>query len=114
MAAFTDTKYQSDKGTIHPIRLTDDYAAAAGTAPTAVIDSDIKVKVTKTGREFGIRPRRVTLSRTVGTAPNTFRKRASLPILTKATFDGATMAPGQTVDIGGTEWTIVSRQPEDF
>lgn len=114
MAAFTDTKYESDAGTIHSIRLTSGYATAAGAAPSGAVNSNIKVKVTKTGREFGIRPRRVSLSRTVGTGDTAFRKRATLPVLTKTVFDGTTMAPGQTVTIGANTWTIVSKQPEDF
>ena len=114
MAAFVDTLYLSDKNVKHPIRLTPDYAAAAGSPPASGGSSDIKAKVTKTNREFGIRPRRVILSRTVGTGDSSFRKYAKLPVLTLTTFNSDAYALGASIDIGGTTYDVVSRQSEDF
>lgn len=114
MTARTVTKYEADLGSIHSISLTPDYAAAAGTPPTGDVNNDIKPKVSKTNREFGLRPRGVSLSRTLGTAPDTFKKYAFLPVLTSTDFNGTSYAPGATVTIGGTAWTVVTRVPEDY
>lgn len=114
MVARTDTKYEADSGTIHRILLTPDYAAAAGTPPTGAVNSDIRPKVSKTNGEFGIRPRGVNLSRTVGTAPDTFKKYAFLPVLAATVFVGTAFAPGATVTIGGVDWIVVTREPEDY
>lgn len=114
MVAFVSTLYEGDDGTLYQIRLTPDYAAAAGTAPTGTDVSDINVKVSKSNREFGIRPRRVRLARTVGTAPDTFRKYATLPILRATEFATAAYNKGATVTVGGVDYTVVGRQGEDF
>lgn len=114
MVAFTDTKYESDLGSIHRILLSPDYAAQAGTPPTGAVDNDIRPKVSKNNNEFGIRPRGVRLSRTVGTAPDTFKKYAFLAVLTPTAFNGATFNPGATVTIGTTAYTVVARVPEDY
>ena len=114
MVAFVDTLYEADGGVKHPIRLTPDYAAAAGSPPATPATSDINAKVSKTNREFGIRPRRVRLARTVGTAPDTFRKYATLPVLTQTAFNSPTFAKGATVTIGGVDYEVVAKQGEDF
>ena len=114
MVAFVQTKYEADSGDIHGIRLTPDYSAAAGTAPTGDVNNSIKVKVSKTNREFGIRPRGVRLSRTVGTAPDTFKKYAFLPVLGAVEFAGAGFAIGTTITIGGIDYTVIAKVPEDF
>jgi hypothetical protein len=107
-------KYQSDDGDIHPIRLSQDSIDAAGAAPAGAIDSDIRVKVSKGNREFGIRPRGVNLVRTVGTAPNEFTKRKFLPVLTETAFDSATFAVDADIDVGSVSWKVGSKQGEDF
>lgn len=114
MVAKQRKKYESDAGTIHPILLSPDYATAAGTEPAGAINSPIKVKVTKTNRQFGVKPRGVTLVRTVGTAPDTFVKRAFLPVLSATGFAGAGFAVGATVNIGTVAWTIASKHNEDY
>ena len=114
MAAFVDTLYESDAGVKHPIRLTPAYAAVAGSPPALPATSDINAKVTKSNREFGIRPRRVRLARTVGTAPDTFRRYATLAVLTLTDFNSATFAKGATITIDGIDYEIVAKQGEDF
>ena len=114
MVAFVDTLYESDSGEIHPIRLTPAYAAVAGTPPTGPATSDINAKVTKANTEFGIRPRRVRLSRTVGTAPDTFRRYATLAVLTLTDFNSAAFAKGATITIDGIAYTIIGKEGEDF
>lgn len=114
MVARTQTKYESDSGDIHFIALSPDFATAAGTPPTGAINNDIKAKVSKSNREYGIRPRGVRLSRTIGTAPDTFKKYTFLPVLTPTAFGGAGFQLGATVTIGTTDYVVVSRNPEDY
>lgn len=114
MAARTRTKYEADDGTIHPILMTADYAAAAGAAPAGAVNSDIKVKISKGNKEYGIRPRGVTLSRVAGTAPDTFTKTTFLPVLTETAYDSAAFANNATISIGSTSWTVVGKRPEDY
>lgn len=114
MAARTRTKYEADEGDIYAIILSPDYAAKAGAAPAGTVTSPIKAKVSKSSRAYGIRPRGVTLSRTIGTAPDTFNKTTFLPVLTPSAFSSATFALGATITIGSTTWTIVGKRPEDY
>lgn len=108
------TKYQSNADDIHVISLTPDYAAQAGTPPGGAITSDIKVKVTKTNREHGIRPRGVRLYRFIGTPPDQAIRYGFLPVLTETAWEGATYAPEAEITIGSTAWKVLARQPEDF
>ena len=114
MPARTRTKYESDDAAVYAITLTPDYAAKAGTAPTGTVTSPIKAKVSKSSRSYGIRPRGVTLSRTLGTAPDTFTKTTFLPVLTATAFASATFSLGATITIGSTAWTVVGKRPEDY
>lgn len=114
MPAKTRTKYEADEGDIYAILLSPDYAAKAGTAPTGTVTSPIKAKVSKSTREYGIRPRGVTLARTIGTAPDTFVKNTFLPVLTPSAFASATYALDAKITIGSTEWTVVSKRGEDY
>lgn len=114
MPANVRTKYEADGGTIYSLTLKPPTAAAAGAAPTGAVTSPIKAKVSKSKKEFGIRPRGVTLSRTLGTAPDTFTKTSFLPVLTATAFASATFALGATVQVDGISWTIVGRSPEDY
>lgn len=114
MVANAVVKYESNSGQIYQLSLNPDRAAAAGTEPTGGVTSDIKAKVSKSNREFGIRPRGVRLSRVVGTAPDTFRKYSFLPVLTPVAFATADFQLGATITIGGVVWTVVVRIGEDF
>ena len=114
MVARADTKYEGNDASVHRILLTPEYAAAAGSPPTGAVDNDIRPKVSKTNGEFGLRPRGVRLSRTIGTAPDTFKKYAFLPVLTIANFNSPTFANGATVTIGSDTWTIVAKVAEDY
>lgn len=109
-----DGKYLGDEGEIHPIRLDSLRYAAGGTPPTGAVDSSIKVKISKSNREFGVRPRSVTLVRTVGTAPDTFRKYSDLPVMTPTDFSSPAFAIGGTITIDGIIWVIIGKKPEDY
>lgn len=113
MALRTTTKYEDGDGNIRRIVLSADYAAQAGTAPTGAIDVAGTVKVTKSTRSYGIKPRGVRLSRVIGTAPNQFKKYTFLPVLTPTAFDGATYDVGATITIGSTAWTVAKKIGED-
>lgn len=112
--AFTTTKYESDTGTIHPIRIDSERVAASGAAPAGAITSNAFAKISKTNREFGIRPRGVRLSRTLGTAPLTFKKYTFVPVLSATAWVGAAFNPGAEVTIDEVAWTVVARVPEDY
>lgn len=114
MTTFTNGKYESDSGDIHPIRLDPLRYAQAGTEPTGNINNDIKVKVSKTDREFGIRPRGVTLAREIGTAPDTFKKYSFLPILLASEFGNTSFAIGATITIDGVAWEVIAKKAEDY
>ncbi len=114
MPAQVRTKYQGDDNTIYAIRLSPPFAEKAGTAPTGAVTSPIKAKVTKSTKEFGLRPRGVTLARTLGTAPDTFVKTTFLPALTLSAFNGTAFALAAKVTIDSVEWEIVSRRAEDY
>ena len=114
MPAQTRTKYQGDDNTIYAIRMSPPFAEKAGTAPTGAVTSPIKAKVSKSGREFGLRPRGVTLSKTLGTAPDTFTKTTFLPCLTLTAFGSAVFALAAKITISGVEWEVVSRRAEDY
>lgn len=114
MAVFTDTLYEADGGEIHKIRLSPESAAEAGTPPMGPATSDITAKVTKANAEFGIRPRNVRLSRTVGTGATAFREYKTLPVLTPTAFALPAFSIGATITIGGVTWTIIVRNNEDF
>lgn len=114
MAVLTDTLYEADSGEIHLIRLTPEYAAAAGSPPAGPATSDIIAKVSKGNKEFGIRPRQVRLSRTVGTGADAFRRYASLAVLTPTAFNSATFAKGATVTIDGIDYNVIAKMGEDF
>lgn len=114
MAVLSAVKYEGNDSQVYRMQLTADYAAAAGTEPVGGVTSDIKPKITKGNREHGIRPRGVRLVRTIGTAPDQFKKYAFLPVLTVAEWASGAYAPGSAINIGTTAYTVVDRVAEDF
>lgn len=112
--AYTKTKYEAENGDIHPLRLTASYAAAAGTVPGGAVTNPIPAKVSKGNREFGLRPRGVRLSRTIGTGATAFTKTGFLPLRSKADATSETYAENSDITVDGITWTIVSRVPEDY
>lgn len=114
MGYVVGAKYEDDKGIVHPIRISSAFYTAAGTPPTGDIDSEIKAKIYKSDREFGLGCRGARLARVVGTAPNTFAKYSFVPILTASQYNTGTFVTGGTVTINSVEWTIISLKPEDY
>lgn len=113
MPANIRTKYETDDGDIHPIILKPATYTVAGAPPTGAVTQNIKAMVSKGKRMYGIRPRGLTLGRTVGTDPDTFTKTRFLPILTPADFALAGNQIGSTITIGGVAWVVIGRNAED-
>lgn len=114
MVAFQDVKYETNEGDISIMRLLPSRAAVAGTQPADASNTSLRVKISKSDREFGVRPRGVRLSRIVGTAPDTFRRYSFLPVTTPTAFATAAFQLGATIAIDGTDWTVSARIEEDY
>lgn len=108
------TKYQSDSDSIHKIRLSADRLAKAGTAPTGAIDSPIPAKVSKSNREYGLRPRGVRLTRPLNPTATDKIYYSFLPVLTAAGLDATGFAIGATIQIGSTDWKVIAKVNEDY
>lgn len=106
--------YTGDDGGTYRIRVSDDTAASGSFTATGTATSNIVAKVSKSNREFGIRPRGVRLSRLVGAAPNQATRYKFLPVATEAAYDGAAFNPNAEVTVGANTWTVVTREPEDY
>lgn len=106
--------YEANSGEVHIITLSADRLAQAGTPPAGTATSNIRAKVSKSNREYGIRPRGVTLARVIGTAPDQFTKYSFLPVLTAADASAAGFQLGGTITIGTIAWEIVGIVGEDF
>jgi len=113
MALYTTTLYESNGGLQYSIRLLAARAAEAGTPPAAGVRARGSVRVGKTNREFGIRPRGVLMSRIVGTGNDASKKYSFLPVLTQADWEDADFQPGIDKTIGAVTWTIVKSLEED-
>lgn len=112
-------KYTADNGQVHRIRVSAGKEAVSGNTQTAsAVNSQIKVKVSKSNREFGIRPRGLRLYRTLTATEGeeTVSKNvySFLPIFQKSVFDGNTFAIEGTVTIDSVVWTILDKVAEDF
>lgn len=114
MAVKTVVKYEANDGTIHSLLLDPDRASEAGTPPAGNVNSKIKAQMSKTNKEFGLRPRGVRLARVIGTAPDTFKKYTFLPVLTPTEWSSATFQNGATITIDETNWEVVAAIAEDY
>lgn len=114
--AFTRTRYEADSGEIHPIRVQPETTAAniggANAAPAGVTTSSISARVNKTNREFGLRPRYITV-RFTGVAPDEYEpgNLYRIPILTPARYN--TINVGATGTYLGADVEVVSKSAEN-
>lgn len=108
------SKYEAESGSIHKIQAALSTIAAAGAPPNGAVNSRIKAKISKTKREFGLRPRGVSLARTVGVFPDAFKKYRFLPILSKASANLPAYQNDAEITIEGITWTVVDFVPEDY
>ena len=112
MARFKRSKYKSDSGRIHPIRIRQaTYTTVQGTEPTGDINDEIPAKISRSKRAFGLRPRGVVIARTRGTGEDTFTEYARLPVLDPEDFNSATggWVTHTNVSYKGVSWEIVAR-----
>lgn len=115
MARMKNSKYKADGGTIHPIRVRQaTFTAIQGTEPTDDINSNIRAKISKSKREFGLRPRMVLIARTRGTGEDTFTEYATLPVLDPDDFNSSTggWVQGSSLSYKSQTWEIVARYPQ--
>lgn len=114
--AFTISKYETDDGEIHPIRIQPETLAlqlgsTANAAPSGSVTDNQRVKVTKGAREYGIGARTVTI--TFGATPPTdYRPYAyiTLPVLQQSVWDAIT--DGSAVTYQGTAGTVSYKTDE--
>lgn len=114
MPALVQTKYEDDAGRIHPFAMTADYFAATSSASAAAVTDELRPKISKTKREYGLKPRGVRLSRTVGVAPNTFKKYTFLAVIGAVAFASAEYSVGTEITINGVAWTVIAKVPEEY
>jgi hypothetical protein len=106
--AFETYSYIDDGGDSKPIRLTAETAAAGSFAIAASLDDSDFVKVSKSSREFGMRPRgvRARLREAGGRIRYKF-----FPMPTPAAQTAALNA--RTVNYNGAIWNVTAPVPED-
>lgn len=113
--AFVDAKYETGSTAIVSIRTDTELTGLMGTPPAGDVDLNIHAIVNgNRSREFGVHPRGVTLSRTIGTAPDTFKKYKFLPVLTATALTGAGFTIGTEITIGATAWTVTDQVSESL
>lgn len=114
-ANFIKTFYEDEKGVTHPMRVSEEVLTAITAAlATGPAESPIPAKITKSNRQFGLRPRGVRLARVRGTAPDQFRSYAFLPIPLASAWGVGDFAEGSTVEYNGFAWEVVSLVAEDY
>lgn len=113
--------YESNSGSFHAIRvqpettlLTDGTTVNDGGA--GPIDSPLRAKVSRTSREYGLRPRNITFEFDDGEAPVGYENRAQirLAVLTPAAYQAYTAAPNISLTYLGGTGIVVGQQDEDF
>ena len=114
MVAKQLVKYEAENQVVHGLLLDPDRAAVAGAEPAGAIGSPIRASVSKGNREHGLRPRGVRLVRTIGTAPDTFKRYSFLPVLTITAYASAAFNVGTVIQIDGIDWTISAKVGEDY
>lgn len=112
--ALVTQRYTCDNAIVVGLRLSTEKAALSGTETASPIDNKIKPKISKSNQEYGLRPRYVVIARVVGTAPDTFRKYAQLPVLSVSDFATPTFAIGASITYKGLTWEVIAQCPEDF
>jgi len=108
------TKYLADNDSVHKIRMAANRIAVAGAPPAGAIDSPVAVKISKSNRQVGIRPRGVRLSRPVNPAATDKIFYSFLPVLTPTALDTPAFAIDATITIGGVQWKVLSKVNEDY
>lgn len=116
--SFTGSKYQSDTGDVHFIKVQPETIAATlgGTANAAVpgaIDSVFAAEVNRGARAYGLRPRKVTIAFEEN-VPDGYRPYTSLsiPVLSASVFAGVSI--GDSVSYAGGAGVVSSKSGESI
>jgi hypothetical protein len=112
-------KYAFDSGAIGSYRMSAAKAAvAANTAPTGAATTKARPSMSKNKREAGIKPRHVTLTRslTVTQGNDTVTKifNGFLVILDPTVFAGNSFDIGASVTINSIVWTVADKFVESY
>jgi hypothetical protein len=119
--AFVREIYEADSGSFHAIRcqpettlLTDGTTVNDGGA--GPIDSTQPAKITRSSREYGLKPRTITFEFDDGQAPTGYENRAqvTLPVLTPAAYAAYTAAPRIALTYLGGTGIVVNQANEDI
>ena len=112
------TKYEDEKGLIHIINMSQKKIdVLSNVAPAAAVNSPIIVKVSKSNRAYGIRPREAILYKSVNLAAPAVGTKVlttHIPLLQKATATNAAWAVDSDVDYDGDTWKVRSIAVEDY
>lgn len=115
--AFQLGRYEgNDNAKIYPIRVQPETIAAelGGTAnagPSGALTEEILVKVSRSSRGYGVRPRKVSFRFTGGVpAGYAAGQSYSIPVLQEATWDG--VSTGATGTYLGEAIQIIGKSPE--
>lgn len=114
--AFERSKYESDDDEIHPIRIQPETAEAtfggtANAAPAGAITNSISARVSNGNRQFGLKPRTVTL--VFNSSPPANYKAGTyirIPILTQSLYEAIELDTVVSY-LGGTP-TVVGKSAE--
>lgn len=115
--AFTNSKYESNSGSIYRIRVQPETAAAtiggtANTAPAGAIDQEVSAQVSGGKRSIGMNARTISLSFT-GSLPTGYAgPSVRIPVLQSATYDAWTATAGQTGTYLGVAVEVLGQSPE--
>ena len=110
MAQINKYFYETDDSKIMRIKLSQDSHDASPTNPAGPATAPGSVRVGGSTRAYGVHARKLYLSRTLGTPPNTYKKRDTLVIETLADFN--TLKNDATIEVGTTTWDIVGYRNE--
>lgn len=116
---FTTTKYESNTGLIHPIRLQPETVGFAiggdanNAAPTAGLTSDFSVRVSRGNTEYGLRPRKLNI-KFGAVVPDGYKAEQTyaIPILVPEVWEAAGV--GDAVTYLGVGGVIVGKSPESI
>lgn len=108
---FQSYTYEVDETTSVLMRLSQATATAVG-AETGEPTLAFHLKVNSGRSEFGIVPRGLNLSRSVGSEEDSATKNAFVPVATQDALD--TFNIGDELAVGGTTWTIAGKRNQEL
>lgn len=114
--AFTISKYESDSGTIYPIRVQPETLTAnlgsANAAPAGTVDGTVLARARKNRRGYGVGARTVRV-RFTGAAPDDYapNQTLSIPVLTPDVFN-AIIPNSTTGTYLGAAILVIGKSPE--